>query len=72
MVSEFGSDEAGFDLDAQPEYVYVVDVTQPQRYMSVHTTEPGARQRITEIASEWGVSIDQVESEVIEKVIETP
>lgn len=66
--SEYGIADAG----ALPEFVYVVDVTEPERYVSVHTTEPGAQQRIRELASDWGVPSDQVVSEVIEKVLEIP
>jgi hypothetical protein len=72
MVSEYGSGGPDFDLGPQPEYVYIVDVTKPQCYMSVHATEAGARRRITDLASEWGVPLEQLESNVVEKVIESP
>jgi hypothetical protein len=72
-VNEVRSGEYGIvDDGALPEYVYVVDVTHPQRYVSVHLTEPGAQERIRQLASDWGVSIDQLVSEVIEKVVESP
>ncbi len=60
------------EAGALPDYVCVVDITEPERYVSLHSTYDGAQQRIREIASDWGVPIEQLVSEVIEKVVESP
>jgi hypothetical protein len=72
-VKTVRSDEGDIvDPGALPEYVYVVDITEPEHYISVHSTYDGAQQHIGQIASDWGVPIEQLVSEVIEKVVESP
>jgi hypothetical protein len=73
VINAFTSGDGGFvDADAVAEYVYVVDITEPQRYTSVHYTEQGALQRIQQVAAQWGVPVASVVSDVIEKVVENP
>ncbi|ABK65735.1 hypothetical protein [Mycobacterium avium] len=41
-------------------------------YLSVHATEGGAEQRATQVATAWGVDLDQLDYTVTQRPVEQP
>jgi hypothetical protein len=70
VIKRLTSGQGWTDAGAQPDYVWVLDVTEPKKYLSVHWSEDGAYRQRGLLADEWGVEVDDLSSTVTRQEVD--